>query len=736
MDTTTDVNGGKRKTAFLVIHGVGQHDKYETLAGFAAGLMLSLQVNSEPRRILVPFDDGVESALTLQWQGQQVDIFEYYYQPYLQRAVRGSDVIGFLFRTINSVKDLYGKYEFDSGASTAVGNSGGERRRADQDLIVWHYLINRPTTLPSKLVSWTVRGLYALWNGMPAPLQKPFEWLASFFIERYVIEVIGDLVAYLAIDPKSRLNEKRHEILSACERRIKELLAKTGEAGYDQVIVAGHSLGSVVGYDALSRIARDTSCGRFDLAHSGKLAGFLTFGSPLDKVAYVFWPTSSGNGQGGGNAWERLKENLYAGLLPHFYGIRCSSALELKSTVEQPQSTVFEHLKWVNYYSDRDLIAGHLDAYDGVVNRRIGIPDDEVDVLQAFSDHSVYWGSREMFDGVVVDFLGGVAQPRSTSAVRLPPHPGDTPHINRFFAAKSRPLVLGHRGVPLLHQENTLAGLRKAVELGIDGVEFDVFKTRDDRIVVFHDEETERLTGVKGRITEMSWDEVSRLRIQKRIDMGGGRIITYPTEQRIPLLEEVLDEFNGKLLMNIEMKAYAPQWVRRHTGSEVAKTIYRCGAADSVIVTSFDFFMLFYLERELPGLHSGFAYDDGMVDNAIGEWFRRVPEIATDLAKAPGNQNDISFLNFVLEANAVGAAIGSTLVDVEHTLIDVDTVDKFKAKNMLVGAYTLYPLDTRYVRDAGEDQAAVLQRLIERRVDWLETDDPVKVMEIYAGMGW
>ncbi|OQX40212.1 MAG: hypothetical protein B0D91_00240 [Oceanospirillales bacterium LUC14_002_19_P2] len=75
---------------------------------------------------------------------------------------------------------------------------------------------------------------------------------------------------------------------------------------------------------------------------------------------------------------------------------------------------------------------------------------------------------------------------------------------NGFFANKNWPLVLGHRGVPLAHQENTLAGFRKAIELGVDGIELDVFKTRDDRIVVFHDEQTERLTGVAGLITEMT----------------------------------------------------------------------------------------------------------------------------------------------------------------------------------------------------------------------------------------
>lgn len=276
-----------------------------------------------------------------------------------------------------------------------------------------------------------------------------------------------------------------------------------------------------------------------------------------------------------------------------------------------------------------------------------------------------------------------------------------------------------------------MAGFRKAWALGVDGIELDVFQTADGRLVVFHDEQTERLTGVKGNITQMTWDEVSRLRIRRKLDMGAGQLFTYAREEPIPLLEQVLDEFRDKLLINIEMKAYAPSWSRRHTGTGVARLIREAGAHDAVIVTSFDFFMLLYLERECPGLQSGFAYDDGIMAGAMGDWLKRVPEIATDLSQAPGNQNDLSILNWVLETNAVGALTGATVVDIEHQLIDRDTVNKFHARDMLVGAYTLFPLDTRSTRVAGDPDFAAL-RMADEEVDWVETDDPERLMELYA----
>jgi glycerophosphoryl diester phosphodiesterase len=303
---------------------------------------------------------------------------------------------------------------------------------------------------------------------------------------------------------------------------------------------------------------------------------------------------------------------------------------------------------------------------------------------------------------------------------------------NGFFVPKTHPLILGHRGMPRAHQENTMAGIRAALEMGADGVEIDVFSTTDGKVVLFHDEQTERLTGVKGNITEMSWDEVSRLRIRRRLDVGGGEWVDYPREESIPLLEDVLDEFGGRLLINIEMKAYGPDWSRRHTGTEVAQVIRRAGAEASVVVTSFDFFMLYYLERKYPGLHSGFAYDDGMVEGSVGDWLRRIPEIRTELSDAAGNQNDLSFLNWLAEADPVGAIIGSTVVSIEHTLIDSDTVDKFHDKQMLVGAYTLYPADTRFVRGPRKPPEEIAARMAEERVDWVETDDPEQLMNIYA----
>jgi glycerophosphoryl diester phosphodiesterase len=306
---------------------------------------------------------------------------------------------------------------------------------------------------------------------------------------------------------------------------------------------------------------------------------------------------------------------------------------------------------------------------------------------------------------------------------------------NAFFRDGQTPLVLGHRGVPRAAQENTIAAFEKAVELGLDGVELDVYLTRDKKVVVFHDENTERLTGVKGNICDMTWNEVSKLRVQKTIDATGqGDMISYAEAQPIPLLEEVLERFSRDLLINIELKAYKPMWSRRRLGRHTARVIRDTGAFNRVICTSFDFFMLRDLEKEYTGIHSGFAYDDGMSEGFgdANDWFERSPQISGDRLDVQAAREQGGFMRWVLEANLVGKAVGSTVVDCEYTTLDNDSIEKFHARDMAVGTYCLYPYDVKYVKNplTEVEEHRLIENLMFHKVDWMETDDPDKLRQV------
>ena len=101
-------------------------------------------------------------------------------------------------------------------------------------------------------------------------------------------------------------------------------------------------------------------------------------------------------------------------------------------------------------------------------------------------------------------------------------------------------LKIGHRGAAGHAPENTLASLGKGIDLGVDAVEFDVQRTGDDALVLFHDRRVDRVTNGQGVIGELKLSEL------RKFDAGHG--------QHIPLLEEALKAINGRVGAMIEIK--------------------------------------------------------------------------------------------------------------------------------------------------------------------------------------
>ena len=109
--------------------------------------------------------------------------------------------------------------------------------------------------------------------------------------------------------------------------------------------------------------------------------------------------------------------------------------------------------------------------------------------------------------------------------------------------SSKNPVIIGHRGAKGHLAENTLPSISKAIELGVDGIEIDVFKCASGELVVFHDKTLEKLTNSTGYIEELVLDSI------RRIEVLNG--------YSIPTLEEVLDLINGRVFLNIELKGSA-----------------------------------------------------------------------------------------------------------------------------------------------------------------------------------
>lgn len=76
-----------------------------------------------------------------------------------------------------------------------------------------------------------------------------------------------------------------------------------------------------------------------------------------------------------------------------------------------------------------------------------------------------------------------------------------------------RPMVVGHRGAAAEEPPNTLAGIRRALEYDVDGVEIDVRRTADGELVLFHDPILDWSTDGSGLVHETRWDRIRDLRI-------------------------------------------------------------------------------------------------------------------------------------------------------------------------------------------------------------------------------
>jgi glycerophosphoryl diester phosphodiesterase len=125
--------------------------------------------------------------------------------------------------------------------------------------------------------------------------------------------------------------------------------------------------------------------------------------------------------------------------------------------------------------------------------------------------------------------------------------------------------VIGHRGAAALAPENTLAGLRKAAELGVRWVEVDVQLTADGVPILIHDFTLERTTDGRGRVNQASLAKIERL------DAGAWFGPQYAGE-RVPTLEGAIRAMAELGLgANFEIKAGPARAAR--TGRIAARTI-------------------------------------------------------------------------------------------------------------------------------------------------------------------
>lgn len=222
------------------------------------------------------------------------------------------------------------------------------------------------------------------------------------------------------------------------------------------------------------------------------------------------------------------------------------------------------------------------------------------------------------------------------------------------------PRVLAHRGGGVLAPENTMAALRKGFAMGFRGVEFDVMATRDDGLVLMHDDALGRTVAGKGSIGEMNLSDVLAM------DAGRWFSAEYAGEAVPAFALAAQYCLSSGIFMNVEIKPVRGQEVR--TAELVAQFCKRLPAG-SVLLSSFSFDALQVAKQLAPGVPRAW-----LVKSVPDDWLQTL------------------------------AMLGSTTLHAQAKNLNASTISALKAENINLLAYTVNdPVQARALFDMGVD---------------------------------
>ncbi len=424
-----------KKMAIVVIHGIGEQKPFETLDSFAKGLERSYHARGTKitlKHDLLWFDGWGESCISFKPDTssssnyERIDILEYYWSHMTQRKITQSEVTDWIFQVAQGgVKSpLYEKGRLkttDCDRNETLFNKDGELKRSEyiaQIMCISGWIKPLFKLLLAALPYLRkLKPAFAAMETIPylGTLKKVLDSLSSFIkglFSRVMVDFIGDIALYCTADVKSEYYATRTQILNSAAEKVK-LLALNDN--YDEILLCGHSLGSVIAYDVIDRMNRMM---QHDVALRGekkKFKGIVTFGSPLDKVAFFFDEHIDSKKQpiryatvSFLHSFRRNVQNPIPVQVPGDSGGQYRT-IEVGTTIQPHLSTI----PWLNFWTQFDVISGHLDVYKDVENIKLALPKElefkfsSLSKVKLFiTSHNAYWRTDEMYDRIIKDFMG------------------------------------------------------------------------------------------------------------------------------------------------------------------------------------------------------------------------------------------------------------------------------------------------------------------------------------------
>ncbi len=163
---------------------------------------------------------------------------------------------------------------------------------------------------------------------------------------------------------------------------------------------------------------------------------------------------------------------------------------------------------------------------------------------------------------------------------------------NSIYGREEPVKIVVHRAGGTMASENSIEGLRKAIEHGCYAAEIDVQRTKDGYYIINHDSDFARLTGVAKTPQEMMLSEIKELKIQDTT--GNGQ------ELEVPTFEEMLEVSKGNIKLFIELKGGDHQMV-----DDLVQIIRKMDCVEDTALVSLNYDEIDYAETNYPEFETG-----------------------------------------------------------------------------------------------------------------------------------
>ena len=219
-----------------------------------------------------------------------------------------------------------------------------------------------------------------------------------------------------------------------------------------------------------------------------------------------------------------------------------------------------------------------------------------------------------------------------------------------------------------------MAAFQAALDLGVDGIEFDVRTCSTGEVLVFHDHRIDRLTDGRGLVRNMSFSELR----QFHISAGS------PDKHVIPTLAEVLELVSDRLLLNVEIKANGLP-AKHNIERQVVDLLRRFGVLQKTIISSFNPLIVRRAGKVEPQVPTGFLVDKTFNVRNTEMLFSKIT--------------------------------GAGAIHLEHSMVTAQLVQKIRKRNLRLLVWTV-------------NQREEMIRLVSLGVDGIISDSPDLLQQV------